>query len=81
VVEGSDYFKCPSVITAVLLYFEQANRRQKTIKFAKIPTGSSSSKHKAGKPTPAQSGKRIEPLEDEEERQGRGGREEGGGLW
>ena len=36
-IEGKDYIKCPSTITAVLLYFHQTNKKQKSIKFSKLP--------------------------------------------
>lgn len=62
-VEGCDYFKCPSVVTAVLLYFHQTNRKHKSIRFVKMPTNSTVAKHKLEGMNAAQ--------------QGQGGRESG----
>ena len=45
-MDGHDYFKCPSVITAVLIYFHQANRKQKSIKFVKVPNAAANVKNK-----------------------------------
>jgi len=44
VVEGKEYFKCPSTITAVLLYFHQTSRKQKSARFCKIPNSINSAK-------------------------------------
>ena len=34
-----DYFRCPSIITAVLLYYHGSHKKQKSVKFTKIPSG------------------------------------------